>query len=115
MAEELEAGEIKSQNTIKFNLSFQRGWIFVFCYLCSKQNFVMELTINIDQNKKEAKALIKYLQSLPFVDIKQKSVQEEVVPKKNAIDFVKKWKGFLKNENKATNDARFDYLMKKHG
>lgn len=73
----------------------------------------MELTINIDQNKKEAKALIKYLHSLPFVDIKQKSLQEESVTKKNATDFVKKWKGFLKNE--ATDDARFDYLMKKYG
>lgn len=73
----------------------------------------MELIINIDQNKKEAKALIAYLQSLPFVDIKQKSMGEKLVPKTNASDFVKKWKGFLKNES--TDDARFDYLMKKYG
>ena len=51
----------------------------------------MELTIKFDQNKKEAKALIVYLQSLPFVSIKQKA-NYELVRKSKASDFVKKWK-----------------------
>ena len=73
----------------------------------------MELTIKINQNKKEAKALIKYLQSLPFVDIKQNAPNDKPVSKTHASDFVKKWKGFLKDGN--TDKARYDYLMEKYG
>lgn len=72
----------------------------------------MELNIKINQNKKEAKALIAYLQSLPFVSIQQKSISTTKLKKSNASDFVKKWKGFLKNEE--IKDVRFDYLMKKY-
>lgn len=42
----------------------------------------MELTIHINQSKKEAKAFIQYLQSLPFVNIKQKTSTDELVPEK---------------------------------
>lgn len=72
----------------------------------------MEITINIDQSKKEAKALIKYLQSLPFVDIKQKATHEKFASDSKALDFVNKWTGFLKNQE--TDDVRFDYLMEKY-
>ena len=73
----------------------------------------MEILINIDSSKKEAKAFIEYLKSLPFVDIKRKT-PEESVPKSSASHFAKKWKGFLKNEA-IDGDPRFDYLMKKYG
>jgi hypothetical protein len=73
----------------------------------------MELNIKINQNKKEAKALIAYLQSLPFVSIRHKFTDETKLKNSHASDFVKKWKGFLKNEE--IDDARFDYLMKKYG
>lgn len=72
----------------------------------------MEITINIDHSRKEAKALIKYLQSLPFVDIKQKTSSENFTSDSKALDFVNRWKGFLKNQD--IDDARFDYLMEKY-
>ncbi|MBA5630292.1 PIN domain-containing protein [Moheibacter lacus] len=72
----------------------------------------MELNIKIDTKKKGAKAFLAYLQSLTFVSIEQKSIDHSV-QNFSASDFIKKWKGFLKNEE--TEDVRFDYLMKKYG
>ncbi len=71
----------------------------------------MELTIKIDQSKKEAKALIKYLQSLPFVNIKQKASNEELVPENKALDFVNKWKGFLKDGETHTKRISFRNMI----
>lgn len=72
----------------------------------------MELTIRIDQSKKEARALLNYLRSLPYVDISQVSEPDRKVSVTAAGDFVKKWKGFLKSED--IDDARYEYLSNKY-
>ncbi|MFN8267949.1 MAG: hypothetical protein U0T31_08090 [Chitinophagales bacterium] len=74
----------------------------------------MELTIKIDPRKKEAKALVAYLQNLSFVDIDSKKHSKSIrkTKKASASDFVKKWAGFLKNKD--TDSSKYDYLMDKY-
>jgi len=41
----------------------------LFCIFVMQKFKVMELTIKIDQRKKEARALLEYLKNLPFVEV----------------------------------------------
>ncbi len=58
----------------------------------------MEVTIKIDQRKKEAKALINYLQNLPYVKIEIEKPRYNAETEK-AIEDVRKGIGFIKADN----------------
>lgn len=50
----------------------------------------MEITLKIDQRKKEAKALIEYLRNLPFVEVETKQglgkvEKEKITPKQRKL------------------------------
>ncbi len=49
----------------------------------------MEITIRLDQRKKEAKALIEYLKNLPYIDVETKQelgkTEEKITPKQKKL------------------------------
>lgn len=49
----------------------------------------MELTIKIDERKKEAKALLEYLKSLSFIEFKKKETRYNSATEKSIKDAIK--------------------------
>ncbi len=58
----------------------------------------MELTIKIDQRKKEAKALLEYLKKLPFVEVTTDKPRYNEETEKAICD-VRKGLGLIKADN----------------
>ncbi len=49
----------------------------------------MEITIRIDQRKKEAKALLEYIKNLPYIEVEPKQTRYNAVTEKTISDAIK--------------------------
>ena len=74
----------------------------LFLYICVLKPKIMELTIKFDQRKKEVKALIKYLNSLPYIELENKQELEKV---NELTPSQKKWINDLKNSIQETKEV----------